>query len=498
MKRVLFIIVLTLFFSCENDEDIIFEDKVLQENEKFGLQKQIGIENLIDFRGLKVNHRFSTNLINSTKSLSKIDIDPIDTIVKSNLDRYYMYPDRLIHVLELIIPDFPYNLDDPMTENNFNMIRSDFPLLSDQQIVSQMETIEEYYTINLDSEYRIKYDELYPIKTKPFPIGLLETQRSSSNYDWPKTKCALQASGYYEMSNLNGIVRTLKALYALNKGTPYALDYSTQHYPELNTDDLRNDTKRDTYRHMMWNAMLANYYFTLSSKSRRLNFANDFTTAWEDCGTLNNDAQKAMDLHNNQIGRDIWSANTRYVKVFGFTIGLNRPTHSLMKTRIGAKADWSDFVDVNTIGIPEACSQINSTNPNIAVHIKRPNIIVTDPIITYRPSTPEFSIIVQTRGSNNQPLSFVIESDNNVGISIGDKLQISYLYECYAQDQGNCGGPCGVDVVAEISFLGEGTVTQSLGTNKFILIPDSVGWGIYGDFNYCDYTEEDYLAIYVR
>jgi hypothetical protein len=178
------------------------------------------------------------------------------------------------------------------------------------------------------------------------------------------------------------------------------------------------------------------------------------------------------------------------------TIGLNRPSHTLMKSRVNARSDWAKFIEVTmTGGDPAAVAEINNTVSTKAVYLKKPDVTVDLPV-TFRPNTPEYRISV-INYVNNRPASFLIASDYNTGIVVGDRLDIYYEFECLAEDRGNCGGPCGYDAIGGVSFNGQGTITQVTGTNEFILVPDSAGWEVGGDLNSgCDLTELEYYAIF--
>ncbi len=506
MKKILtLLLACAIIISCQNQDLNSLDDS----SNRSKIEK-IDISSLIDFKGLKVKHRFEPMETETGSSKSKSKKASADRAYQ-NLDTYFMHENRTLLIADLIIADFPYSFDGDFSQADLTMIQNDFPLLSNEEIVAQMDIIDDYYGINFYNAYIQKYDEVFPPRTGgggPIDIDPGDDPgdggpqdelfaRNNTPYDFSEIKCALQAAGYYNLSSVGGLVRALKAILAINRGTPYAIDYSTSHFPNLES----GDTKRDAYRHMMWNAMLANYYFALSSKSKRLNFAKAYTDAWENagCGSANSEAQKSMDLHNNELGRYIWNINTHYVNIFGITVGLDRPTHSVLKTQIGALADWSKYIDVDGLGIPATVAEIEATPMLKAVHIKIPDTIINDPVIIFRPNTPEYRININGYTSDGRPSAFVIQSDYNVGIQIGDRLDIDFFFECLANDGYDCNGPCGLSVVGDIFFDGQGTITQSLGSNRFLLVPDNAGWQIAGTVDMgCDSSELIYSATYTR
>lgn len=509
MKKILtFLFACAIISSCQNqDFDTLQDGNTQSELEK------VDINSLINYKGLKVRHRFEPMKTENPSSKAKSKKTSVDRAYQ-NLDTYFMHENRVLLIVDLIIGDFPYSPDGDFSQADLNMIQNDFPLLSNEEIVVQMDIIDDYYGVNFYNAYIQKYDEVFPPRTGgPIDIDPGDDpgdggpgdggpqdelfQRNNTPYSFSEIKCALQAAGYYNLSTIGGLVKTAKAFYALYRGTPYAIDYSTSHFPDLDS----TDTKRDAYRHMMWNAMLANYYFALSSKSKRLNFAKSYTDAWENagCGNANTDAQKSMDLHNNELGRYIWNINTHYVNIFGITVGLDRPTHSVMKTQIGALADWSKYIDVDALGVPATVTEIEATPMLKAVHIQIPDAVVTDPIIVFRPNTPEYRININGYTTDGRPSAFVVQSDYNLGIQIGDRMDIDFFFECLANDGYDCNGPCGLTVVGDIFFDGKGTITQSLGSNRFLLVPDNAGWEVAGTVDMgCDSSELIYSATYTR
>lgn len=74
-------------------------------------------------------------------------------------------------------------------------------------------------------------------------------------------------------------------------------------------------------------------------------------------------------------------------------------------------------------------------------------------------------------GNGAQPRAYIIESSENLGIQIGNKFDIDYVYTCYIEEDYNCGGPCGHDEYT-CTYNNQGTITQVLDTNKFLLLPD--------------------------
>ena len=129
---------------------------------------------------------------------------------------------------------------------------------------------------------------------------------------------------------------------------------------------------------------MANYYFTVSEKVKRFNFAKAVADANEECNDSNPVDSEAMDYHNNAIGRKIWYDNTSYKKTwFGWIYGLNLPSTSRLKDLVREAVDErSCFIvkEVDDVFPNELLTQnqtaqqikakILNTDENIVVYFK--------------------------------------------------------------------------------------------------------------------------------
>ncbi len=206
------------------------------------------------------------------------------------------------------------------------MIRDDFPDLTDAEIVVNESIIDDYYSENLD--YMV-LEEIANNPTVYDNIGTLQQKSASNNFnDAERALCliieAMDSPNYYF-----GFVRSAFSVFLAGKNSRESLVDSGGYFEFAD----ESDSRRDAYRHMLWNSLLAQYYFTISSKSKRLSFAETVANANEGgmCGSPNNVDTREMDYHNNVIGRKIWNDNTGYRTIFGATIGLNRTSTSHLK-----------------------------------------------------------------------------------------------------------------------------------------------------------------------
>ena len=362
MKKILifsiFIGGAALFFNCQNTD---FEE-IVQEEQFLGKKKS---SKFIYYQGLKVKKRFlaseeelntkkdkkdlkklynklrkearkkSKPTIKGVKTDIEIEDEPLDDIELPT-------PEMLVEAAKVVLNQFPYEeiegyavIYRPGKEFvDEEMIRDDFSSLSDSEIVANENIINDYYSDNLD------YMVLNEIANNPNAYSNFSTQYNriaKNNGEIAIGLCTINAAsdnGYgYVLSSIS---------YSL--ATTRADDSSTNYY----ASEIPNpyNTRRDAYRHMLWNALLANYYFTISSKSPRLQFAEFVTNTRE--GTLCNATQnpidgRVMDYHNNYVGRKIWNDNTSYRTILGVTWGLNRSTTSHLKDLIRESVERDSY-----------------------------------------------------------------------------------------------------------------------------------------------------------
>ncbi|WOC40119.1 DUF6973 domain-containing protein [Polaribacter sp. HL-MS24] len=248
------------------------------------------------------------------------------------------------------------------------MIKQDFPTLTETEIEENIELIDEYYSQNLD----------YVVLDK---IAKKEDEYAGKFAARSKT-CV-----YKKIISIKwGFVR---ATYAMVLASTRASTSAGNYYPDSYGSYYGyaggggTDTRGDAYRHILWNALLADYYFTFSSKNPRIAFAKAVADANEECNDNNPVDSEAMDYHNNAIGRKIWSDNTSYRKTwFGWIYGLNTPSTSRIKDLVRnavnkrscfiVKKARSTIFPNNQItsdrSAPQIKAKIDATHPNTAVY----------------------------------------------------------------------------------------------------------------------------------
>ncbi|NVK51602.1 MAG: hypothetical protein HWD85_01615 [Flavobacteriaceae bacterium] len=392
MKKILIFAVLlgysALFFNCQDNsfEELIEEKQVLAKDKP---------TKFIFYKGLKVRHRFKAT---EDELKEKYDKKKLKTLYNKLRAKYKkrgkskttfianVNPEdeeelpnifKILEASKVVLPQLPYEeIEDHVILNRINkkqadhdMIKNDFPDLTDAEIEANQATIDQYYSDNLD------YMTLDEIAQNPNIYENLNTipKTTSSSLDllaiW-RVSCILSQS----LANGYGLVR---ASISYGLASARATESAENHYP---APIVSYDTREDAYRHILWNAMLAQYYFTISSKAPRIAFAKLVGDANESslCGANNTADAKEMDLHNNVIGRNIWSEKTSYIQFFGATIGLSLPSITLLETVIFNKVEQESCYIVKDhgivsyrYGISEVKNIILQMDINVPVYINK-------------------------------------------------------------------------------------------------------------------------------
>lgn len=198
-------------------------------------------------------------------------------------------------------------------KSQLQMIKSDFPLMSYVDIEKNIDIIEEYYlkaleyeTLNEVALNENKYNKLEAKKIKG-------AKQLNSDLDYDE-ECIFSK---VDLSRIEKGVFGVASIQARNISKKF-FDSS---------EGGSADTRQDAFRHIIWNAFLANYYPSLSRKSRGTNFALKIANANEECGGNEIDSRE-MDYHNNHIGRDMWWRITDRKKILGAKVGIKRPSSS--------------------------------------------------------------------------------------------------------------------------------------------------------------------------
>ena len=309
---------------------------------------EIDTSKLIDFKGLPVNHRFSTPVeileIKHTEEALKEMYSNLRLSGAKPRGVAYRVVNTELPSVELIteaakkvLNQFPYDkiLGDTAQEMGsitmeelavlkWEMIQKDFPTLNEIQITENLKLIDEYYEKNLNYVVLREISENEDALMLTIKNNYLTEGRS--NCFWSRMKMTV----YW-------IASPIRTAIAYGLASTEASDYAEDYYPTGNqtyyyTGGGGANTRGDAYRHTIWNALLADYYFTFF-KFIRLDFAKSVADNNEACGS-NAEDSKEMDYHNNSIGRKIWDDNAWYSKFLGIPYWLNTPSTSKIKNLV--------------------------------------------------------------------------------------------------------------------------------------------------------------------
>lgn len=216
-----------------------------------------------------------------------------------------------------MLPYFPYQEDGA----NLAMIKKDIPEITEENFEENAEIIEDYYSISLNTVVSERYyDESY--------VPYLNDEIDDIEYYTPNPP---QLPNFKVIPKLEGektidcFLRShslsLLGLNAFIMSSLEADNYAKTYYGSLDPVN----TKRDAFRHTIWNALMCLNFYTISSRKDKLDFATEVAELIEQCGN-NGFATRQMDYHNNNVGRIIYNSNTSFKKFLWMKIGLNQPT----------------------------------------------------------------------------------------------------------------------------------------------------------------------------
>ena len=362
-----------LFLSCQN------EDEFTQQTEQIKLQ--VDTSKLIDFKGLPVNHRFRTpvkdlEVVHDYSNLKKMYNEKRKSSFKQKgiaykSDDELPSAEIIVEATEKRLDEFPYQENED-SEKDLEMIHKDFPTLTGDEISENIDIIDEYYSQNLD----------YEILTDIAEDDNMQAKIASSKYqaktDWGRFWCILTkfqspwhmivpiVTGGYIRTGEFSYIRALISLYYSRRATGYSENSVFGHLSST-------DTQEDAYRHVVWSSFLAKYYYTVSSKSKRLRFSEAIGNANETCGDNDEDG-KYMDFHNNRVGRKLFNDNCSYRKApflwWTINYGLNVPYESTLMNKAETLVKNGRFINPATYATPESrVNQINRTSNSQVVYI---------------------------------------------------------------------------------------------------------------------------------
>ncbi len=337
---------MTFMYSCDNE--------LSQSNEMISENQDIDQTELTEFKGLPVKHRFSAPIAELEKTHDYTALKKLYNSKRraaaSKKGIAYKGEEELpsaeiiVEAAEERLNEFPYR-ENEEAEMNLEMVQEDFPTLTGEEIEVNMDVIDDYYSQNLDYEVLADVAEDENLQAK------ILTAAKTESRDWGRFWCVVRkfqtpqyvigAFGYGISTGEFSYIRSVIALYYSNRAVGYSVQSVFGHF-------AYDNTQRDAYRHVLWSVFLAKYYYTISSKSARLRFAEAIGNANEIC-TDNPEDSKYMDFHNNAIGRKLFDDNCSYrtkrVLWWRVTYGLNVPSESTLRSRTESFVHSGYFID---------------------------------------------------------------------------------------------------------------------------------------------------------
>ena len=417
LKLIVLMAIGILIYSCQ--------DEFNENTELTEPVSEIDTSKLIDFKGLKVNHRFSTpvneleNKLNfSSESIasrynriSKAIHSAKNGVANKNSNTLLKEDDEIdekviLEAKDRVIHLFPYQKTDerdfelPILETldstslteeeiialenrrkldsialvnyendyleqqaqqantNFEMIRQDFPTLTEAQIKEHIEVIDNYYQQNLD------YVVLEDIAEN---VGLLADKTSivktTTNAKGPVVTTIIISTA---IVGIWGLVNYYAAKRSAREAETAARKY-------FGTAGGGND-RADAFTHITLNVFLAkNYIGIIPIKSIKTAFAK-FASDYHENNGNNAVDSKEMDFHNNAIGRQIYKDNTTHSIFY-----ISEPSHarieSIVLNYVNKKSCFlrktiKDEQANRDYSETEIQTQIRNTHDNTVVYFK--------------------------------------------------------------------------------------------------------------------------------
>ena len=269
------------------------------------------------YKGIPVIHRFNEPIDKITAYKNFEDI--LKQKSKQNNLNFKIsikdIPQRfIVETVDRLLQEFPFMIENDDLKDKISILKADFPTLTDSEILKNSKIIEDYYYKNLDVRVAEKL-------TKEEVNLETDSRKNDEVFTCLKNKRLFKdygrSFGSYAM-----------AVYAFYKASDQAKRYSSNVFSDLN----ETDTKRDAYRHVLWSALLCSNYYTVISKDSKLAFAKAAGNVNEKCVENKSDA-RAMDFHNNIIGRKLYHLNAPHKNLLGELRGFEIPSVDLLRLK---------------------------------------------------------------------------------------------------------------------------------------------------------------------
>lgn len=244
------------------------------------------------------------------------------------------------------------------TEEDIAAINLDFPGLTEEEIVAELETIR-----------RIYQDEVSALAF----ADILDNPAYQSVDSTPDRKIGYSNGAFY----YNDSQLTAYEIGAMLSHPFSAITLSKQREKAMQLTERymgakdRVDDKSDAFRHSILSIVMAKDGWGL--KGEKMAWSRDFTTAHEK-GVKYIGIPSEMDLHNNKVGLRYYDAKSskRYTRILFWKIetGVSEPSYDTACSAMKSKAISAVFIDRN---LSDAKNRINAVSADSLVYINPDN-----------------------------------------------------------------------------------------------------------------------------
>nr|MCR5607277.1 hypothetical protein [Treponema sp.] len=204
--------------------------------------------------------------------------------------------DDVISVIQKEIDAFNLPDFENLTEEDISRIKQDFPEMTKEEIKN-----------NIDMIFLVYQDQIGVLALKEI---VKNTEDVSSGYARALRTNKIKDLFYDHKQQITKETVAAMVKHPLSAANLYkAVDKAVEFSGKYMGNMAVGDTKKDAFRHCIWNVALANE--GVGGIRERKSWAEDFATAYEQ-GSLYTKKTSEMDLHNNTVGRDVYTSLTSF------------------------------------------------------------------------------------------------------------------------------------------------------------------------------------------
>ncbi len=231
---------------------------------------------------------------------TEVEYEAMLGIATRSVDGVEVYPFAIEDIVlssDVVLVDYP-NFED-LSEQDLEQIRSDFPELSDDDILNNLERIQEIYYS------QATYECVQELSEGPATRYLGNDSLSRQEF-WLLVKKFWLAAGVKKATDeAKALTNEKMSSWVTNK-------WGGATYKKVNGKVVARvawNSEGDAFRHALWNALIAKHNGPSFNKvSKAVAWAKEFTDTHEKYGQKSILAlETPMDYHNNEFGRDYFS-----------------------------------------------------------------------------------------------------------------------------------------------------------------------------------------------